>query len=297
MKKILILLTGSEAADNVIFKSIPALLKMKCCFDFIYIREKPLDVEYFAPKILAQGINDSSLCNEFKQQYDNKIQEYIKAHKCTAKLFFEECHCGAQTFVDYLNYYDLAIITKNPLNYFVKEILKLHTRPLILLDEIPLEKFHSISVAFDDSVQVCKSIFLFVALFQNTIHSVSLNSYGKITDNQKIHEYIRSKHLLVNATTTEKEPYSSVEGVLDIMAQNNFSGIGSLRYSQFQYIRSNEVHIDEKHENSEDHLINSLEKGNICIMGMLSHSAFFEQLLGNMGIQLLKKIKKPIFIG
>jgi len=175
----------------------------------------------------------------------------------------------------------------------VKGVLKLHTRPLILLDSMPLVKMNSVAVAFDDSHQVCKSIFQLIALFRHTIHSISLNVYGKNIECSKMTEYIRSKHLTSNTLTMKKSKHI-VSPFVEIISENPLMGMGTTDYFPMEFIESSVISIDE---HNEEDFFNSLNNGSICVMGMLSHSTIFEHILGNLGIKLLTHITIPIFIG
>jgi len=72
MKRILIALTGDDLLDTVIFETLPALISMKCQFDFIHIREKLSDVGYLAPKNMVHVTHENVEYEAFKEVYQQK---------------------------------------------------------------------------------------------------------------------------------------------------------------------------------------------------------------------------------
>lgn len=255
MKRAVVLLTGSNEKDQVLFDSVPELYRKGFQIDFLYIHAT-IDLGYYIPSYVEYVGASRVTFQSFKEEYEGKLTTLLSRYEYKPNLIFEESVDYAETFADILRYYDLGVIHKNDMETTTKSILKMNQEPLLILDKIPLLDLKHPVVAFDDSRAVCKSIFEYCFLFHETTKKLELAAYESDVNAENMRIALSVKGIEMNYTFIER----------DIQARGQ-------------------------------EFIDKLNEYDLCVMGMLSHSAIFENLFRHIGLTLIKYIQKPIFIG
>ncbi|WP_319372081.1 hypothetical protein [uncultured Ilyobacter sp.] len=167
--------------------------------------------------------------------------------------FYSKTGDMSEVFLNELKLFDLAIISKtDKINHNLKEILKKHHKPIILVPDLDKFSLDKILIADDQGLEVNKSVFDFINAFE------------------KVKEF---KAITVNI---------SQESVKDLTF----------------YLEKIEKKIEYIFEEGpvDEIILDCAKEFDMLVLGNLKHSFLVEKLIGEAGVKIIEKIKKPVFI-
>ncbi len=220
----------------------------------VYIQ--PAIEEYSYGAGVDYDIRGGKIDHELKIKKAMETEERIKEKFLSLfqnYKFYSKNGDMSEVFLNELKLFDLAIVSKtDKINHNLKEILKKHHKPIILVPDLDRYSLDKILIADNQGLEVNKSVFDFINAFK------------------KVNEF---KAITVNI---------SQEAVKDLTF----------------YLEKIEKKIEYIFEEGpvDEIILDCAKEFDMLVLGNLKHLFLVEKLIGEAGVKIIEKIKKPVFI-
>lgn len=189
--------------------------------------------------------------NELEKKREEKIRK-IFLSKVKGEFYSKEEN-ASDVLLEEMKLYDILIFAKEIyLKNEIKNIFKLHHKPIIAVPKLGHYNFEKVLVADDNGLNINKSFFEFIKLFDDIKEFTALS---------------------INCDNEAKK---------DLNVYLNKIG----KKIEYKEEIGNEVEILKDYAYESD----------ILIIGNLRYSFILEKLTGKVGVKIIEKINKPIFL-
>ncbi|TDT69807.1 hypothetical protein EV215_1348 [Hypnocyclicus thermotrophus] len=189
--------------------------------------------------------------NELEQKHEKQIKEKF-LNKIEGEFYTKEGNASDE-LLEEMKLHDLLIFAKEIyLKNEIKNIFKLHYKPIIAVPKLAHYNFEKILIADDNGLNINKSFFEFIKLFDDIKEFTALS---------------------INSETESKKDLNIYLNKID-----------------------KKINYKEEIGNEVEILKDYAYEADILVIGNLRYSFILEKLTGKIGVKIIEKINKPIFL-